>query len=153
MLAARIAEFTTPMYRDQYGLSRVAGRVLSVVSQMPKLQASEVAERSSSDAPTITRAISVLKAKKFIERGTHPEDGRKVILQVTSAGADAVSKIDRVAEAFEVRLTRGLSNGEMAIFFEILSKIEINMEEIRKNFDWSSIENHLSQGRRNSGRD
>jgi hypothetical protein len=74
-------------------------------------------------------------------------------LQVTSAGADAVSKIDRVAEAFEVRLTRGLSNGEIAIFFEILSKIEINMEEIRKNFDWSSIENHLSQGRRNSARD
>ncbi|MBX5156342.1 MULTISPECIES: homoprotocatechuate degradation operon regulator HpaR [unclassified Rhizobium] len=68
-------------------------RVIRVLYEADKLDASEVADKASILAPSLTRMIRSLEERGFITKHRDDDDGRRVLLQITSAGQAIVEEV------------------------------------------------------------
>jgi homoprotocatechuate degradation regulator HpaR len=68
-------------------------RVLRVVDEEGPLDATEVANRASVLAPSLTRIIKTLEDRGFILRRRADEDGRRALLSVTPSGKAFIEDI------------------------------------------------------------
>lgn len=68
-------------------------RVLRVVDEEGPLDATEVANRASVLAPSLTRIIKTLEDRGFILRRRADEDGRRALLSVTTSGKAFIEDI------------------------------------------------------------
>ena len=70
------------------GLSVPQYRTLSVLAQLPSAALCEVAENLGGTLPTISRVISGLVRKGYVERCTCSNDRRRVTLVITKKGRE-----------------------------------------------------------------
>jgi homoprotocatechuate degradation regulator HpaR len=68
-------------------------RVLRVVDEEGPLDATEVANRASVLAPSLTRIIKTLEDRGFILRRRADDDGRRAVLSVTESGKAFIEAI------------------------------------------------------------
>lgn len=61
-------------------------RVIRVVAEAGALDATEVANRASILAPSLTRIIKTLEQRKLLKRKRDSNDGRRVVLALAPAG-------------------------------------------------------------------
>jgi DNA-binding MarR family transcriptional regulator len=73
------------------GVSRSAVQVLRVVARAPEPSPSDVAEKLRMTSSNVAAALRELESAGLVDRGRDPEDGRRVRLSITAAGADVVS--------------------------------------------------------------
>ena len=71
---------------DRYGVNEQQWRVIRVLAEAGELDASEVAERASILAPSLTRMIRAMTERGLIHRARDKGDGRRVMLSVAPAG-------------------------------------------------------------------
>jgi homoprotocatechuate degradation regulator HpaR len=65
-------------------------RVVRVLSEEGALGATELAERASILGPSLTRIIKTLEARGMIASKRFTDDGRRVLLSITPAGAEVI---------------------------------------------------------------
>ena len=68
-------------------------RVIRVLYEAGKLDATEVADKASILAPSLTRMIRSLEERGFITKHKDDADGRRVLLQITPAGQAIVEDV------------------------------------------------------------
>lgn len=68
-------------------------RVIRVLADAGMLDASEVADKASILAPSLTRMIRSLEERGFITKHKDKADGRRVLLRITPAGQAMVDKV------------------------------------------------------------
>lgn len=68
-------------------------RVIRVLYEAGKLDATEVADKASILAPSLTRMIRSLEERGFITKHKDDADGRRVLLQITAAGEAIVEDV------------------------------------------------------------
>ncbi|WP_088675858.1 homoprotocatechuate degradation operon regulator HpaR [Rhizobium sp. R339] len=68
-------------------------RVIRVLSEAGMLDASEVADKASILAPSLTRMIRSLEERGFITKHKDKADGRRVLLRITPAGQAMVDEV------------------------------------------------------------
>lgn len=68
-------------------------RVLRVVHEGGPLDATEVANRASVLAPSLTRIIKTLEDRGFVLRRRADEDGRRAVLSITDSGKTFIEDI------------------------------------------------------------
>ena len=68
-------------------------RVIRVLGEQSPLDATEVAERASILAPSLTRIIKALEDRGFISKGKFADDGRRVQLAIAPAGAALIKDV------------------------------------------------------------
>lgn len=68
-------------------------RVIRVLGEQSPLDASELAERASILAPSLTRIIKALEDRKLITRGKVVGDGRRVILAIAPKGKVLIATV------------------------------------------------------------
>ncbi|MBB6222852.1 homoprotocatechuate degradation operon regulator HpaR [Rhizobium leguminosarum] len=68
-------------------------RVIRVLSEAGTLDASEVADKASILAPSLTRMIRSLEERGFITKHKDKADGRRVLLRITPAGRAMVDEV------------------------------------------------------------
>ena len=90
------------------GVSRSAVQVLRVVSRAPKPSPSDVAEKLRMTSSNVAAALRELESAGLVRRGRDPEDGRRVRLSITGAGADAVSCVHAERDTWLGRATAAL---------------------------------------------
>ena len=73
------------------GVSRSAVQVLRIVERAPDPSPSDVAEKLRMTSSNVAAALRELESAGLVCRGRDPEDGRRVRLSITPAGAEAVS--------------------------------------------------------------
>lgn len=73
------------------GVSRSAVQVLRVVSRGSDPSPGDVAQRLRMTTSNVAAALRELESAGLVERLRDPQDGRRVRLSLTAAGADAVS--------------------------------------------------------------
>jgi DNA-binding MarR family transcriptional regulator len=76
------------------GVSRSAVQVLRVVARAPDVSPSDVAEKLRMTSSNVAAALRELESVGLVVRGRDPEDGRRVHLSITGAGADAISCVN-----------------------------------------------------------
>ncbi|MEF0943952.1 homoprotocatechuate degradation operon regulator HpaR [Rhizobium sp. BR 362] len=68
-------------------------RVIRVLSEAGTLDASEVADKASILAPSLTRMIRSLEERGFITKHKDDADGRRVLLRITATGQAMIDEV------------------------------------------------------------
>jgi DNA-binding MarR family transcriptional regulator len=94
------------------GVSRSAVQVLRVVARGPEPSPSDVAEKLRMTSSNVAAALRELESAGLVRRGRDPEDGRRVRLSITGAGADAVACVHAERDTWLGRATAALLSAD-----------------------------------------
>ncbi len=78
---------------DSHGVNEQQWRVIRVLAEAGKLDASEVAERTHILAPSLTRMIRSMTERGLISKARDDDDGRRIVLQLAPLGRDLLRKV------------------------------------------------------------
>jgi DNA-binding MarR family transcriptional regulator len=95
-----------------HGVSRSAVHVLRVAARAPDPSPSDVAEKLRMTSSNVAAALRELESAGLVCRGRDPEDGRRVRLSITAAGADAVSCMNAERDTWLGRATEALLSAD-----------------------------------------
>lgn len=93
---------------------------------------SDLAERHHVAASTMSRTMDVLVKRDWVERRSHPEDRRQVLLTLTGDGLEALVEMRRSAAETITQLIERLSDGERERLYgglQVLQKLTLRMVE------------------------
>lgn len=107
----------------RHGLSLSDWRVMTVVGSHPGTTASEVCARTGMDKMSVSRAIAALARKRRVLRKPDPNDGRRTLLELSSAGQRLFDDISGGARLREQQLFGGISAQDQARLSETLDRL------------------------------
>jgi DNA-binding MarR family transcriptional regulator len=88
------------------GLNPTQGQILVLLYQRPGgLRVSEIAEELMVSAPTVSDSVRVLANKAYVNKAKVAEDGRAVMLRLTTKGHKLVERLDSVSGTIESALS------------------------------------------------
>lgn len=111
------------IYRDRYGMLRTDWRVLFHLGVYGPLTAKDIANRAKIHKTKVSRAVSRLEDRRFLNRKRDKSDKRFETLSLTKAGEAAYRDLKEAARAYDARLTEGLSKKEAGLLREMLRKL------------------------------
>lgn len=97
---------------------------MAVLGQQSDLSADEVCSETEMDKVTVSRAVTKLLDKKYIERCFSNEDRRRSMLSLSKSGFAVYSQIAPMAIAYEKQLLKNLSKQEQESLNMLLEKLE-----------------------------
>lgn len=97
------------------------GKVFVQLSEGP-MTLREVAERNGIDAPYATLIVDKLEAHGLVERRPHPEDRRRKLVVLTTAGHEALATMDAVLRR-PPPAVRALPSDDLARLTELLARL------------------------------
>lgn len=96
-------------------------------SQEIGVTAVEISERLDMDKPTISGIINRLIDKGYIEKSPNPDDRRSFILKLTKKTKTKLPSLEQINLKVISQAIEGLSDGEIEIFKNTISKIIGNL--------------------------
>lgn len=84
----------------------------------------ELCEAAFADRPNITRMLAVLERRGFVRREADPDDRRRMLVHLTSAGRDAHDAFARRAESARGRLFADLSPDDLEHAMRTIARLE-----------------------------
>jgi DNA-binding MarR family transcriptional regulator len=104
--------------------------MLSALRERPGISQSRLVERLRADAPTVSRTLSKLAARRFVRAGPDPADRRRTNVRLTAQGervaAELASDVGEIREA----VVAGMSEPEIAAVRGGLLRIIANLESL-----------------------
>lgn len=123
-LAEAVSRDFQTIYRTRYGLTRPEWRLLASLGQHGTMTATEVGRDSAMHKTKVSRAVSALEERRWLQRETDPEDRRVERLALTPPGAKAYAELVPLARRFEADLLRTLDPAEREALSTGLAAIE-----------------------------
>jgi DNA-binding MarR family transcriptional regulator len=123
-LAERISTSLSRIYAEQFGVSVAEWRILTVLAENDRLQASDVSRIVRMDKVKVSRAVSALVERKLLLRTPSKADGRASDLRLSAAGKRLYDQIVPRALAWEQSLVEPLSDREQEMLFKLFDKLE-----------------------------
>jgi DNA-binding MarR family transcriptional regulator len=108
------------------GLTWAAFRVLFSVAAVGPTTPAHLAHLSSVSAASISSVLNTLQRNKLVTREPSPEDGRSVVVNLTSAGREAVNELLVRNNAREVAWVEVLTAAERRTLTRLLHKLLIH---------------------------
>lgn len=124
-----VSERVADIYKERYGLSVQEWRIMAVLGPTKGLSASEMVQRSSMDKVTISRAISKLTDRGYINQEANPRDGRRVTLQLSEEGRTLFDELVPQVLDVEQLLLADLSPDERTQLSELMRKVRLAAED------------------------
>jgi DNA-binding MarR family transcriptional regulator len=98
-LLGRAARLTRLLMRSgAHEISRTEVGVLATLSDGPR-RITQLAMTEALAQPTVTQLIDKLEGRELVSRSRSEEDGRVVLVEITSAGAEALEVVRRLIRA------------------------------------------------------
>ena len=95
-----------------------------------KLTQTALADMLGKDKSSMVAIIDSLSAKGFVFREINPADRREHLLRVTEKAKKAVPEIVESFEKMNGFMTENISEDDMAIFYNVLLKMQQNLNSI-----------------------
>lgn len=105
----------------QYELTEQQWRVLRALSEHGPSDASSLAQRACLLAPSLTRILRVLEARRLTQRRIDAQDGRRILLGLTPAGVRLIEKIWPQSQALYSAIERRHGDERIARLIEALN--------------------------------
>lgn len=119
-LSTRIAALSI---RPKYGITPREWRVLAVLKYLGEVPLQELAKHSGLLKSQMSRTVSTMIDKGYIEKAANPEDGRSILLKLSPEGLSLSRVIlDASLERNEEMLAT-LSHAEQQILVELLRRV------------------------------
>ncbi|WP_115734707.1 homoprotocatechuate degradation operon regulator HpaR [Aminobacter aminovorans] len=112
----------------QHGVSEQQWRVIRVLGEQSPLDATELAERASILAPSLTRIIKALEERKLITRGKVEGDGRRVMLSIAPKGQVLISEVSPESSAIYDEVQRRIGHERYEQLLDLLEGL-IDLEK------------------------
>ncbi len=130
---AAVSKSLAHRYRDELGLSVPEWRTLAVLGSEGGKSASQVGMDTDMDKVQVSRAVTRLKQKGMISRGTDPQDRRRSVLNLTEKGWEAYNKVVPRALSYEQEMLEVLSPEEEREFWRLVEKLQSRAQELKKS--------------------
>nr|ART90045.1 transcriptional regulator, MarR family [uncultured bacterium] len=82
---------------------------MAVIGRYQPVSATQVAERTSTDAFFVGRAIDKLMEQGYLKKDVDPEDRRRLRLSLTAAGRKVHQQVEKMINEVEAELLDGVS--------------------------------------------
>ena len=113
-------EFST-LYRQKFDISIAEWRVIAHLAQSHSVSVREIHEKADMEKSKVSRAVTRLQQRGFVEKKTDPKDKRLLTLRLTENGRGLFDEIVPIAREYESKLLRILT--DQAQFQKELSSI------------------------------
>jgi MarR family transcriptional regulator, transcriptional regulator for hemolysin len=123
---AQTAKFTTRKFEEKLiaaGGSLSTWLVLVALHHTGSAFQAELADSVGIQGPTLTHHLNSLEQQGFITRTRLKEDRRAHRVDITPKGRDNFIKLRHSAKAYDVKLSKAISNEEMQILRDILKRL------------------------------
>lgn len=111
------------IYKSKYGMLRTEWRVLFHLGCYGDMTAKDICDRAGLHKTKVSRAVSALAQKRFLERHELPQDRRHERLTLTPAGHRAFEDLVGDAQAFDAQLAARFSHDELALLKKMLVQL------------------------------
>lgn len=98
-------------------------RVIRVLAQAGKLDASELADRAFVLAPSLTRILKSIEERGLVARSKDVGDGRRVLLEITQAGKDIINDVTPDSRAIYARIERAYGRDRIDTLLDMLGDL------------------------------
>ena len=132
VLAEEVSRTVAQLYADRFDMTRQEWRVLAAVAANRQMAAKEIAEYSTLDKMSVSRAVAALEAKALISREEDAADRRNKLLTLTPSGRALYQKIVPLVRAREDYLLDALSPTERDMLDDILNKLTSRARDLRQ---------------------
>lgn len=122
--------FTGPVYRqlgEKFGITRPEFVILFCLEHMPGLVAQDICRVTGQPKNSISRAVSDLLKKGYVERGTDPEDKRAKPLKLTDMGRSVLTRVTPIVQARQDAMRAALTDQELEQFDYLIRKMVFAM--------------------------
>jgi DNA-binding MarR family transcriptional regulator len=131
-LAAEVSNALAVEYQERYGLDIPAWRVLATLGfRKDACSAQYVAECTRTHKSTISRAVTALMQRGFIERVENENDRREFRLRLTRKGRVLYEELFPRLLQREQEILAGLSAQERRDFAMLLGKLEASLDLVQ----------------------
>jgi len=124
VLTNKVSRAFSARYSKRFGLTIPEWRVTAVLGQEPGLSADQVCARTEMDKVTVSRAVSRLLRKGYLQREFSERDRRRSILRLSRAGRGIYTQIIPLAHEYEALLVEVLSEEEFGQFSRLVERLD-----------------------------
>lgn len=132
VLTEEVSRTIAQLYSDRFDLTRHEWRVLAALGINRQMAAKDIADYSSLDKMSVSRAVTALETKAYLTREEDPADRRNKILRLTPAGRALYQKIVPLARARERHLLDALTAAERATLDVAMKKLLARARGLRE---------------------
>ncbi|TSB20047.1 MarR family winged helix-turn-helix transcriptional regulator [Streptomyces benahoarensis] len=111
-------------------MDRAAYLLLNRLDQEGPMGVKALAAGMGIDSSTVTRQVAPLVESGLVNRATHPEDGRAVVLQLSERGRTRLGEVRASRRALMEMVTDEWTEEERAVFCTLLTRFNISLAAI-----------------------
>ena len=100
------------IYKSKYGMLRTEWRVLFHLGCSGAMTAKEICDRGRLHKTKVSRAVSALERKRFVQREDVESDRRSATLHLTRLGQRAFGDLSQEARSFDKRIRKQFTEAE-----------------------------------------
>lgn len=105
-------------------------QVLLKLSNQNNINQKVLSQLVNKDQPTLTRMLDILQRKALVERQASKEDRRSFCIHITEKGLALTEKLIPYIEDIFKNILNGISEKELDIYVDVLTKIDKNISNI-----------------------
>ena len=110
-------------YKNRYGMLRTEWRVLFHLGMYNRMTARDISQRAKIHKTKISRAVAKLAERRWVSRSRDESDRRAEHLELTAAGRGVYDDLRKQARAYDQKLTKGFSAGDVALLRRMLRQL------------------------------
>lgn len=111
-----------------FGLTSSQWNALNQLNEYGDMTQKELADHLNKEPATVVRLLDRLVKHGLVKRMSHPEDRRANIVGITPEAVDLLATIEPYAAEQADRIAEGVSDEDLAVFFNVLETVRQNAE-------------------------
>ncbi|MFF9477713.1 MarR family winged helix-turn-helix transcriptional regulator [Streptomyces sp. NPDC014733] len=111
-------------------MDRAAYLLLNRLDQEGPMGVKALAAGMGIDSSTVTRQVAPLVESGLVNRATHPEDGRAVVLQLSERGRTRLGEVRASRRALMEMVTDEWTEEERAVFCTLLTRFNVSLAAV-----------------------
>lgn len=127
LLSARMTKAVGRIYAERFGVSAAEWRALAVLGRSGPMTFNELQEGAAMDKVRVSRTITTLMQKDYINREVDPLDRRRITLALTEAGRTVYDAIVPHILSVERDILASLTPDERSTLGQLIGKLEDKM--------------------------
>lgn len=130
LLSGRMTKAVGRIYAERFGVSAAEWRILAVLGRSGPMTFSDLQERAAIDKVRVSRTITSLMQKNYINRDVDPFDRRRIALALADLGRAVYKEIVPQILSIERDILASLTPDERSTLEELISKLESKMAAV-----------------------
>lgn len=123
VLSNAISRRMSAIYAQEFDLSIWQWRIIAVLGEYGDLTSTQLAQRTQTDKPTVSRATTQLQVRGLITRSIDAADRRRAPIRLTPDGQQIYKNVAPQILALEADLLTALNAEEIAILHRLLGQL------------------------------